>query len=68
MADDPNQPFTLGDACWALRLSEEQVRRLADAGVLPCERTPGGYRIFRRSAVEELAAERAAQRRGGAKP
>ena len=66
MADDPNQPFTIGDACWALRLSEEQVRRIADRGALPHTRTPGGVRIFRRADVERLAAERAAQRRGGA--
>jgi excisionase family DNA binding protein len=37
------------------------LREWADAGDLPCLRTPGGHRRFRRSDVEELIRSRTHQ-------
>jgi hypothetical protein len=59
---DPDQPLLLNDAGRILRLGEDRVRTLADAGILKVERTPGGLRIFRRADVERVAAERAKHR------
>jgi len=46
------------DAAIKLHCSAEWVRRLADEGKLPAERTANGQRIFRAEDVERLAAER----------
>ena len=50
------------DAAIKLQCSAEWVRRLADGGKLPAERTAGGQRIFRAEDVERLAAERERQK------
>lgn len=49
------------EAARRLGCSETLVRKLADAGKLPCERTVLG-RIFRVEDVDRLAAERRARR------
>jgi len=59
---DPTQPLTSTDVGRILRLGEDRVRALADAGVLHVERTPSGLRIFRRDDVERVARERAERR------
>ncbi len=41
-----------------LGLSVATVRRWSDAGELPCRRTPGGQRRFRRADLEHLEADR----------
>ena len=38
-----------------LGVDENSVRRWADTGQLPCWRTPGGHRRFRRADVAALA-------------
>jgi excisionase family DNA binding protein len=50
------------DAALKLGCSAEWVRRLADEGKLPAERTANGQRIFRTEDVERLAEERARQK------
>jgi len=54
------------DAALKLGCSPEWVRRLADEGTLPCERTANGHRIFRSRDIERLAAEREMQRQAKA--
>jgi excisionase family DNA binding protein len=54
------------DAALRLGCSPEWVRRLADEGKLPTERTANGTRIFKASDVERLAAERENARRAKA--
>lgn len=51
------------DAALKLGCSAEWVRRLADEGKLPAERTANGQRIFRTEDVDRLAIERR-QRKG----
>jgi excisionase family DNA binding protein len=46
------------DAARVLGISPETVRALSNAGRLPTLRTVSGRRLFRRSEVERLAAER----------
>lgn len=41
-----NPQLSLHEASILLRVSRATVRRYADAGRLPCERTPGGQRRF----------------------
>jgi excisionase family DNA binding protein len=54
----PHEPMlSSSQAARLLEVSSERVRQLADAGKLPCERTPLG-RLFDRADVEALAAER----------
>ena len=43
-----------------LNYSEGNIRRLADIGVLKCERSSNGQRLFRRSEIEKLRASRPA--------
>lgn len=50
------------DAALKLGCSAEWVRRLADEGRLPAERTANGRRIFRSDDVERLASERERQK------
>jgi excisionase family DNA binding protein len=50
------------DAALRLGCSPEWVRRLADEGRLPVERTINGTRIFRSDDVEALARQRAAMK------
>jgi excisionase family DNA binding protein len=58
-----HQPITVSGAARILEVSEDTVRRLHAAGVLPASRTPAGMRIFARGDVERVATERA--RSGG---
>lgn len=53
-----NQLLGTTDVALKLGCSAEWVRRLADEGKLPAERTASGQRIFRAEDVERLAAER----------
>lgn len=57
-----NQLLGTTDAALKLGCSAEWVRRLADEGKLPAERTANGQRIFRAEDVERLAEERARQK------
>jgi DNA-binding transcriptional MerR regulator len=57
MASAP-ELLLLGEVCRRLRLSEQGVRRLADSGVLPFQRTANGYRVFLRGDVERVRLER----------
>jgi excisionase family DNA binding protein len=56
---DPNDLLTPSDAARVLGLSPDSVRVLSDSGRLPAMRTVSGRRLFRRSDVDRLAAERA---------
>jgi DNA-binding transcriptional MerR regulator len=52
-----SEALTSAQAARILDLSAERVRQLADTGVLACTTTPLG-RLFKRSDVERLRAER----------
>jgi excisionase family DNA binding protein len=52
MTDSPNDLISIGAAAKLLGMSVKTVRRWADDGDLPAERTPKGQRRFRRSDVE----------------
>ena len=56
---DPNDLMTPSDAARILGLSADSVRVLSDSGRLPAMRTVSGRRLFRRSDVDRLAAQRA---------
>ena len=58
---DPDDLMTPSDAARVLGLSADSVRVLSDSGRLPALRTISGRRLFRRSDVDRLAAERAQQ-------
>ena len=58
MARGDGQWLTAGDAAAILGISSDMVGVLAKNGSLPHERTEGGYRLFRRSDVEQLAKAR----------
>jgi hypothetical protein len=45
-------------AAATLQLCEASVRRLANNGALPCQRTSKGFRVFKKADIEELAAAR----------
>lgn len=51
--------LTVGDAAAVLGLSVQMVRVLNNRGQLAAVRTAGGYRLFRRDDVEQLARQRA---------
>lgn len=57
-----NNILTTGDAAKRLNVSSEFVRKLALAGVLDCQRTLNGQRLFRSEDVEQLAVERERQK------
>ena len=44
------------------RDSRDRVKALGDRGLLPCTRTAGGVRLFRREDVEKFITERKAQK------
>lgn len=46
--------LTCADAAAFLGLTPEGVRKLADRGLLPCQRTVGGVRLFLYEDVEAL--------------
>jgi len=48
---------TVGEAAALLKVSTKTIQRMADSGKLPCEKTPGGQRRFRREDVEKLIPE-----------
>jgi STAS-like domain of unknown function (DUF4325)/MerR family regulatory protein len=54
MADQPEHLVRIADVAHELGLSASRIRQLADSGVIPSTRTPGGHRLF------DLAAARAA--------
>ncbi len=56
--DSPGAWMTLQEAGACLGVSASTVRRWADAGRLPSQRTPGGHRRLAAAAVESLARER----------
>ncbi len=62
--------LTTGDTARILDLTPRYVQDLECKGKLPAMRTARGMRLFKRSDVERLAAERAAQgkRESGAEP
>ena len=67
--------LTTHDAARLLGVGTTSVKRWADAGLLPCVKTPGGHRRYPRSAVEALlgvhangGAERGIPDTGGADP
>jgi len=51
----PSQWLRLSEARDALRVSEDTVRRWANAGHIRTVRTPGGQRRFLREDVEAIA-------------
>jgi len=51
----------VAEAARLLQVAEGTVRRWADTGRIGVRRTGGGLRIFERSEVERLAAERVAR-------
>jgi excisionase family DNA binding protein len=61
LTPDPDDLMTPSDAARVLGLSADSVRVLSDSGRLPAMRTVSGRRLFRRSDVDRLAAERAQQ-------
>ena len=62
----PDDLMTAADAGRILSLSVDMVRVLARDGRLPFTRTVGGVRLFRRVDVENLASERAKNKRSRA--
>jgi excisionase family DNA binding protein len=54
--------FTVGDAAKVLRVGPDRVRDFERNGQLPAQRTNGGVRLFRKSDVLRLAAEREQRR------
>lgn len=57
-----------GEAGWLLGLGPAAVRRLCDAGRLPCTRSENGWRLIPRNAVERLRREREQRRARGRRP
>lgn len=53
--------LTVSDAAVFLGISVDYLRRLADAGKVPCARTPEGWRSFRRSDLERVRRQREAR-------
>jgi excisionase family DNA binding protein len=56
----PHDPYDLsvGDVAKLLRVHYDSVVRWADDGVIPCFRTPGKHRRFRRSDIDRFLLER----------
>ena len=52
----------IGQLARAVGLHENTIRRLADAGIIPSERTEGGQRVFEIEAVEDALAARSKNR------
>lgn len=52
------------DASRVLGVGADTVRFYANKGMLPVMKTMGGRRLFRRSDVDKLAAERSKQKKG----
>lgn len=51
MVHDEDDWLTIGQVCDLLQARHGQVRRWAESGLLPSDRTPGGHRRWSRSTV-----------------
>jgi uncharacterized protein DUF4325/MerR-like DNA binding protein len=58
MAESANDLVRVADVARELGLSPTRIRQLADAGVIPSSRTPGGHRLFDLGAVRAAVARR----------
>jgi excisionase family DNA binding protein len=58
MANDQNEKLTTSSAARLRRVSEGTIRKWANDGRLPSERTDTGIRLFNRHDVENVAAPR----------
>lgn len=52
----PDELIAPSEACAMLGVTVATLARYADDGTLPCVKTPGGHRRYRRSDVEALLA------------
>lgn len=62
-----NDDLMTGEVARQAGLGEKRIRIYADAGLLPCKRTPGGVRIFPADAprmAREIHAKRTKNRGG----
>lgn len=69
MPHQHGETLTTAGAAKLLEVSPESVVAWSDAGEIPCWRTPGGHRRYRRSDLERFVAERTTgrpERRGTA--
>lgn len=58
MTESGEDLVRIADVARELGLSPTRIRQLADAGVIPSSRTPGGHRLFDLAAVREAVARR----------
>jgi anti-sigma regulatory factor (Ser/Thr protein kinase) len=58
MAESGGDLVRIADVARELGLSPTRIRQLADAGVIPSSRTPGGHRLFNLGAVRATVARR----------
>ena len=64
LVTNPDPLLSSADVGQILGVTPEAVRKMVQAGrLVPDEQTPSGFRLFRQSTVERLAAQRAEQRR-----
>ena len=57
MASESEETVSTAKAAQLLEVGSSTVKRWADDGLLPCIRTAGGHRRFRRDAIERFLAE-----------
>jgi excisionase family DNA binding protein len=58
MVDQPEHLVRIADVARELGLSHTRIRQLADSGLIPSSRTPGGHRLFDLAAVRAAVARR----------
>jgi excisionase family DNA binding protein len=58
MPSESEETLSTAKAARLLEVGPSTVKRWADEGLLPCIRTAGGHRRFRRDAIERFLAER----------
>jgi excisionase family DNA binding protein len=58
MPSESEETVSTAKAAQLLEVGPSTVKRWADDGLLPCVRTAGGHRRFRRDAIERFLAER----------
>jgi anti-sigma regulatory factor (Ser/Thr protein kinase) len=58
MAESAEGLVRIADVAHELGLSPTRIRQLADAGIIPSSRTPGGHRLFDLEAVRAAVARR----------
>ena len=51
---EQNQLLTMAEVADIFRVSKQAIRTWTNSGKLPCIRTPGGHRRFRREDVEKM--------------